>query len=84
MPPDLAENVRDIKARTSTPVCVGFGISRPEQAASVCGVADGVIVGSALVRKSEEAAAQNMSGTALVKHVTELAAALADAAHATK
>ena len=82
LPADLADNVRDIKARTATPVCVGFGISRPEQAASVCGVADGVIVGSALVKKSEQAVALGLKGGALVAHVTALAAELAKAAHA--
>jgi tryptophan synthase alpha chain len=39
------------KACTELPVCVGIGVSTPEQAAEVCGVADGVIVGSALVRR---------------------------------
>jgi tryptophan synthase alpha chain len=39
------------KARTDLPVCVGIGVSTPEQAAEVCRVADGVIVGSALVRR---------------------------------
>ena len=33
------------------PVCVGVGVSTPEQAAEVCEVADGVVVGSALVRR---------------------------------
>jgi tryptophan synthase alpha chain len=33
------------------PVCVGVGVSTPDQAAEVCEVADGVVVGSALVRR---------------------------------
>ena len=37
------------------PVCVGIGVSTPAQAAEVCAVADGVIVGSALVRRLLEA-----------------------------
>lgn len=40
-----------VAAATDTPVCVGVGISTPEQAAQVCQVADGVVVGSALVRR---------------------------------
>ncbi len=84
LPTDLADNIRDIKARTSTPVCVGFGISIPEQAASVCGVADGAIVGSALVRKSEEATALKLTGDVFVEHVTRLAKELATAAHTPK
>ncbi len=49
----LADNldaaVKRIRAHTDLPVAVGFGISTPEQAKEVAGVADGVIVGSALV-----------------------------------
>jgi len=81
LPDDLGENVRDIKARTNLPVCVGFGISRPDQAAAVCGIADGAIVGSALVKKSEEATALGLTGSAFVEYVTKLSAELAAAAH---
>lgn len=51
---ELAEEVEDLRADTDLPVAVGFGISTPEQAAEVAGVADGVVVGSALVRALEE------------------------------
>lgn len=81
LPADLGENVRDIKSRTNLPVCVGFGISRPDQAAAVCGVADGAIVGSALVKKSEEATSLGLAGASFVEHVTKLSAELANAAH---
>src|SRR3990172_1667161 len=53
LPPDLAENLRQLRAVTSKPVCVGFGISTPEQVAAVAPYADGVIVGSAIVRLVE-------------------------------
>ena len=46
---------RRLKALTDTPVLVGVGISTPEQAVEVCEVADGVVVGSALVRRVLEA-----------------------------
>jgi len=81
LPEDLAANVSDIKKRTALPVCVGFGISQPEQAAAVSAIADGVIVGSALVKKVEEAGAQKLDGAALVRHVTLLAASLAQSTH---
>jgi len=48
---NLAALVASIKAHTDVPVCVGFGISTPEQAAMVAAAADGVIVGSAIVRQ---------------------------------
>jgi tryptophan synthase alpha chain len=47
---------RRLKAVTDLPVLVGVGISTPEQAAEVCEVADGVVVGSALVRRLVEGA----------------------------
>jgi tryptophan synthase alpha chain len=43
--------VERIRLHTDMPVCVGVGVSTPEQAAEMCEVADGVIVGSALVRR---------------------------------
>jgi tryptophan synthase alpha chain len=47
---DLGELIRRVRAHTSAPVCVGFGISTPEQAKQVGQLADGVIVGSACVK----------------------------------
>ncbi len=51
---DIAERVAAIRALTKVPVAVGFGISNPEQAATVAGLADGVVVGSAIVRQIAE------------------------------
>jgi tryptophan synthase alpha chain len=48
---EAAEVVARIHAVTDTPACVGVGVSTPEQARQVCSVADGVVVGSALVRR---------------------------------
>ncbi|MFZ9941406.1 MAG: tryptophan synthase subunit alpha [Luteolibacter sp.] len=50
---NIASMVAAIKAHTETPVCVGFGISTPDQAAMVASAADGVIVGSAIVKQVE-------------------------------
>jgi tryptophan synthase alpha chain len=50
LPPDLAEFVARVRRHTSLPLAVGFGISSGAQAAAVAQVADGVIVGSALVK----------------------------------
>jgi tryptophan synthase alpha chain len=56
----LADSARQVAGRvtsaTDLPVCVGIGVSNPEQAVEVCGVADGVVVGSALVRRLLEGA----------------------------
>lgn len=48
-PPEVQGLVSRIKSRTDLPVCVGFGISRPEHVRMVCQVADGAVVGSSLV-----------------------------------
>lgn len=54
LPGDLSAGVRKVKSLTDKPVVVGFGVSTPAQAASVAQIADGVIVGSALVRVISE------------------------------
>lgn len=51
---ELANEVREIRSRVDVPVAVGFGISTPEQAAEVGRIADGVVVGSALIKAQEE------------------------------
>ena len=48
---DMAKVVERIRRCTDMPVCVGVGVSTPAQAAQVCEVADGVVIGSALVRR---------------------------------
>lgn len=50
LPGSLVRNVKRIKSITRKPVAVGFGVSDPGQAASIAKFADGVIVGSAIVR----------------------------------
>lgn len=49
LPPELAAEVAAIRALATVPVAVGFGISTPEQAAAVARVAEGVVVGSAVI-----------------------------------
>ena len=56
LPPGLVDRVKWLKTKTDVPILVGFGISGPEQVRAVAAVADGVIVGSALVRRIAEAA----------------------------
>lgn len=51
---DLNALLSSIKKATDVPACVGFGIHSPEQAAEVARVADGVIVGSAIVKMAEQ------------------------------
>lgn len=51
---DLARDLKRVRKRCALPVAVGFGIATPEQASEVGELADGVVVGSALVRMVEE------------------------------
>ena len=46
--------VTEIRKHTGKPICVGFGVSTPDQAKRVAQIADGVIVGSAIVKVIEE------------------------------
>jgi len=79
LPAGLAERVAWLKTQAHVPVLVGFGISGPEQVRAVAAVADGAIVGSALVRLVAEAAAAGSSRAdvlaAVSGRVAELAAA---------
>jgi tryptophan synthase alpha chain len=56
LPAGLAERVRWLKTKTDVPILVGFGIASPEQVRAVAAVADGAIVGSALVKLLAESA----------------------------
>jgi tryptophan synthase alpha chain len=66
---ELGEEVRRIREATRLPVAVGFGISTPEQAAAVAGIADGVVVGSALVRTLEGEGVE--AGAAFIRSLRE-------------
>ena len=78
---DLLTNVARLKHVTDTPVVVGFGINTPEQVREVCTAADGVIVGSAIIRRIRAALEAGRSHDDVVKevgdYVDELSAASA-------
>lgn len=75
LPGELLTKVRTIKRITSKPVCVGFGISNPKQAKLVASVADGVIVGSAIIKVIEK----NLGRRDLVAKVAKFARRLKQA-----
>lgn len=66
LPADLIAHVKVIREITAKPVCVGFGISRPEQVKQIYKIADGVIIGSAIVREIKE----NIGKKDLIKRVS--------------
>ena len=55
LPPDLVDNVGWLREQTDLPICIGFGISKPEHVKLLAPVADGLIVGSAIVKRVAEA-----------------------------
>jgi tryptophan synthase alpha chain len=55
----MTDRVAEIRRHTKLPVAVGFGISTPDQAGEVAQIADGVVVGSAIVQKISENAARS-------------------------
>lgn len=61
LPPDLPATVARLRSATDLPICVGFGVSRPEQARAVAELADGVVVGSAIVRAAGESVERAVS-----------------------
>jgi tryptophan synthase alpha chain len=77
LPPDLLDQLRWLRTQTTLPMCVGFGISTPEHVRTLRDSADGVIVGSALVRRLE--AKQPIDE--IVREVGELVHQLAAALH---
>ena len=77
LPGDITRNVAALKRLTAKPVCVGFGISNPEQAKSVARFADGIIVGSAVIKVIEK----NLGKHDLHKKVTNFVKTLERAIH---
>ena len=51
LPPELTDDVAWLKEQTDLPICIGFGISQPKHVELLGSVADGIIVGSAIVRQ---------------------------------
>jgi tryptophan synthase alpha chain len=80
LPREILDNVAWLREQTPLPICIGFGISRPEHVRMLSEVADGLIVGSAIVRRMAEAA-QRPRAEVLAEigdYVAELLAALGD------
>jgi tryptophan synthase alpha chain len=74
LPSDLAASVKSLKDLTDRPVCVGFGISKPHHLAQLKGLADGAIVGSAIVKrmKAHEAAGPSKIAQSVADFIREL------------
>jgi tryptophan synthase alpha chain len=82
LPPQLVDNVGWLRTQTDLPICIGFGISTPEHVKLLAPVADGLIVGSAIVRRIATAPEKPRDQVLreVGDYVTELLAALSDRA----
>ena len=76
LPKELTKEVKRLRRRLPQPVAVGFGVSTPAQVAAIGEVADGVVVGSALVRLVEQMGSDPALPEALEERVRELAVPL--------
>lgn len=76
LPDGLVDRVGWLKERTSLPICIGFGISKPEHVRLLAPVSDGLIVGSAIVRCLENAASSPQQA---LDHASQLVTSLLDA-----
>jgi tryptophan synthase alpha chain len=76
LPEALGDLITATQADASVPVAVGFGIGTPEQAAEVGAVADGVIVGTRLVRAVDESADAASAASAVAEFITAARAAM--------
>lgn len=74
LPADLVDNVGWLREQTDLPICIGFGISKPEHVKLLAPVADGLIVGSAIVKRI--AAANEQPREAVLKDVGDYVAQL--------
>ena len=77
LPPNLLDQLRWLRTQTPLPLCVGFGVSTPEHVKTLRDAADGIIVGSALVRRLADAGKRPADD--LVREIGEQAQSLADA-----
>jgi tryptophan synthase alpha chain len=80
-PAELVENVAWLRAQASLPVCVGFGISTAEHVRQLAPVADGLIVGSAIVRRIAQS--ESKPRDQVLEEVGEFVASLAAALNGT-
>lgn len=79
LPPELVQNLAWLKQQTDTPICVGFGVSGPKQVEQLREHCDGLIVGSAVMKRVAKASAGE-SKEAVIAEVSQFVRQLIDAA----
>ena len=74
LPEELSGQLKRLRGKTDLPLAVGFGVSKPEQVATLRGLADGVIVGSAIVRQLERLTNSSVLSADVLRDIGEFAA----------
>jgi tryptophan synthase alpha chain len=76
LPSSIKNDVKQLKKETDKPVCVGFGISSPQQAKKIASFADGIIVGSAIVEKIDQAKSKKSISKDIGRFIKQMAKAI--------
>jgi tryptophan synthase alpha chain len=76
LPADLTARVAAVRAASPVPVVIGFGVSSPAQARALGSLADGVVVGSAIVSRGAAAGTRSARARRVKAFVASLARAL--------
>jgi tryptophan synthase alpha chain len=78
LPAELVDQVSWLREQTTLPICIGFGISQPEHVRLLSAVGDGVIVGSAIVKRMSQVEQKGSAAVRrdIVDYVTQLMSAL--------
>ena len=74
LPEELSGQLKRLRGKTNLPLAVGFGVSKPEQVGTLRGLADGVIVGSAIVRQLERLSNDRSATSEVMNSIGEFAA----------
>ena len=83
LPEELSGQLKRLRSKTNLPLAVGFGVSKPEQVETLRGLADGVIVGSAIVRQLERLS-NGSTAAEVLRDVGDFAAKMIAATRATR
>jgi tryptophan synthase alpha chain len=81
LPTELNDQLKWLRSQSDIPLAVGFGISRPDQVESLRGVADGIIIGSAIVRLMESVSSGATDCDSAIADIGEFAAEMVAATH---
>ena len=76
LPAELSGQLKRLRSKTNLPLAVGFGVSKPDQVGTLRGLADGVIVGSAIVRQLERLANGSAASADVLRDVGDFAASM--------